>query len=128
MRKYCIGAVLLDLNDPTKVIGRLREPLLTPEDDEREGYVPNVIYTCGALRHGGELILPYAISDKLTIIASIKLEELLGAIRGCTKAECGDRKCQANPNEAKARGTYRMGPVGSAVRHLAVFLVSRLFG
>ncbi|MDT7818204.1 MAG: hypothetical protein QOJ42_8120 [Acidobacteriaceae bacterium] len=53
MRKYCIGAVLLDLTDPTKVIGRLREPLLTPEDDEREGYVPNVIYTCGALRHGG---------------------------------------------------------------------------
>ena len=47
MRKYCIGAVLLDLNDPTKVIGRLREPLLTPEDDELEGYVPNVIYTCG---------------------------------------------------------------------------------
>ena len=83
MRKYCIGAVLLDLNDPTKVIGRLRQPLLTPEDDEREGYVPNVIYTCGALRHGGELILPYAISDKLTIIASVKLEELLGAlIRG----------------------------------------------
>ena len=83
MRKYCIGAVLLDLNDPTKVIGRLREPLLTPEDDEREGYVPNVIYSCGALRHGGELILPYAISDKLTIIASVKLEELLGAlIRG----------------------------------------------
>jgi predicted GH43/DUF377 family glycosyl hydrolase len=83
MRKYCIGAVLLDLNDPTKVIGRLREPLLTPEDDEREGYVPNVIYSCGALCHGGELILPYAISDKLTIIASVKLEELLGAlIRG----------------------------------------------
>ena len=47
MRKYCIGAVLLDLNDPAKVIGRLREPLLTPEDDELEGYVPNVIYTCG---------------------------------------------------------------------------------
>ena len=83
MRKYCIGAVLLDLTDPTKVIGRLREPLLTPEEDERDGYVPNVIYTCGALRHGGELILPYAISDKLTIIASVKLEELLCAlIRG----------------------------------------------
>jgi predicted GH43/DUF377 family glycosyl hydrolase len=61
----------------------LRDPLLTPEEDEREGYVPNVIYTCGALRHGGELILPYAISDQLTIIASVKLEELLGAlIRG----------------------------------------------
>ena len=61
----------------------MREPLLTPEEDERDGYVPNVIYTCGALRHRGELILPYAISDKLTIIASVKLEELLGAlIRG----------------------------------------------
>ena len=82
MRKYCIGAVLLDLTDPTKVIGRLREPLLTPEEDERDGYVPNVIYTCGALRHGGELILPYAISDKLTIIASVKLEELLCALIG----------------------------------------------
>ena len=84
MRKYCIGAVLLDLNDPTKVIGRLREPLLTPKDGEREGYVPNVIYTCGALRHGEELILPYAISDQLTIIASVNSKNfLLGAlIRG----------------------------------------------
>jgi predicted GH43/DUF377 family glycosyl hydrolase len=53
MRKYCIGAVLLDLTDPTRVTGRLREPLLTPEEDERDGYVPNVIYTCGALCHGG---------------------------------------------------------------------------
>ena len=81
MRKYCIGAVLLDLNDPTKVIGRLREPLLTPEDDEREGYVPNVIYTCDALRHGWGT--DFALRNKLTIIASVKLDELLGAlIRG----------------------------------------------
>jgi predicted GH43/DUF377 family glycosyl hydrolase len=80
MRKYCIGAVLLDLVDPTKVIGRLRAPLLTPDENEREGYVPNVVYTCGALRHGGQLILPYAVSDRLTVIASIGLEELLGAL------------------------------------------------
>jgi predicted GH43/DUF377 family glycosyl hydrolase len=80
MRKYCIGAVLLDLTDPTKVIGRLREPLLTAEEAEREGYVPNVVYTCGALLHGKELILPYAISDKLTVIASVKLEDLLGTL------------------------------------------------
>ncbi len=82
MRKYCIGAVLLDLTDPTKVIGRLREPLLAPEEDERDGYVPNVIYTCGALSYGGELILPYAVSDRLTIIASVKLDELLCALIG----------------------------------------------
>ena len=59
MRKYCIGAFLLDRNDPAKVIGRLRKPLLTPSQSEREGYVPNVVYTCGALVHNGELIIPY---------------------------------------------------------------------
>ncbi len=80
MRKYCIGAALLDLNDPTRVIGRLREPLLSPDDNEREGYVPNVVYTCGALVHGGQLILPYAMSDKATAIASIPLADLLAAL------------------------------------------------
>ncbi len=58
MRKYCVGAFLLDLNDPTRVIGRLREPLLSPNEAEREGYVPNVVYTCGALLHGRELDHP----------------------------------------------------------------------
>jgi predicted GH43/DUF377 family glycosyl hydrolase len=80
MRKYCIGAVLLDLNDPTKVIGRLREPLLAPEGNEREGYVPNVVYSCGSLLHGRELILPYAMSDKASAIASLSLDELLSAL------------------------------------------------
>ena len=51
MRKYCIGALLLDLNDPTKVIGSLKEPLITPNEDEREGYVPNVVYSCGSIIH-----------------------------------------------------------------------------
>lgn len=80
MRKYCIGAVLLDLHDPTKVIGRLREPLLAPEGNEREGYVPNVVYSCGSLLHGRELILPYAMSDKATAIASTPLDALLAAL------------------------------------------------
>ncbi len=81
MRKYCIGAALLDLEDPTKVIGRLREPLLCPGGDERDGYVPNVVYSCGSLLHGGELILPYAMSDKATAIASVSLKELLAAMK-----------------------------------------------
>ena len=81
MRKYCIGAALLDLDDPCRVIGRLREPLLAPEGTEREGYVPNVVYSCGSLLHGRELILPYAMSDKVTAIAKIPLDELLAALR-----------------------------------------------
>ena len=81
MRKYCIGAALLDLHDPTKVIGRLREPLLAPEGTGREGYVPNVVYSCGSLLHGRELILPYAMSDRASAIASVSLDELLAALR-----------------------------------------------
>ncbi len=80
MRKYCIGAALLDLNDPSKVIGRLREPLLCPEGIEREGYVPNVVYSCGSLLHGRELILPFAVSDRASAIASLSLDELLAAL------------------------------------------------
>jgi predicted GH43/DUF377 family glycosyl hydrolase len=82
MRKYCIGAVLLDLEDPSRIIGRLREPLLSPEGAEREGYVPNVVYSCGSLLHNGRLILPYAMSDKATKIASIALSDLLSALKG----------------------------------------------
>jgi predicted GH43/DUF377 family glycosyl hydrolase len=81
MRKYCIGAVLLDLHDPTKVIGRLDQPLLAPEGHEREGYVPNVVYSCGSLVHGRELILPFAVSDRSVAIASVRLDDLLGALR-----------------------------------------------
>ncbi len=80
MRKYCLGAFLLDLNDPTRVIGRLREPLLSPNESEREGYVPNVVYTCGALLHGRELIIPYAMSDSATSFAIVPLDELLAAM------------------------------------------------
>ncbi len=80
MRKYCIGAFLLDLNDPTRVIGRLREPLISPNETEREGYVPNVVYTCGALLHGRELIIPYAMSDSATTFATVSLDDLLAAM------------------------------------------------
>ena len=80
MRKYCLGAFLLDSKDPTRVIGRLREPLLSPNESEREGYVPNVVYTCGALLHRRELIIPYAMSDSATSFASVHLDELLAAM------------------------------------------------
>ena len=77
MRKYCIGVSLLDLDDPSKVIGRLAEPLLAPREEEREGYVPNVVYSCGSLILNGELIIPYAISDSESHVASIPVDELL---------------------------------------------------
>lgn len=80
MRKYCIGAVLLDLEDPTKVLGRLHEPLLSPEGLEREGYVPNVVYSCGSMIHGEKLILPYAVSDHSSSVASLLLDDLLKAL------------------------------------------------
>ncbi|MFA6561899.1 MAG: glycoside hydrolase family 130 protein [Verrucomicrobiia bacterium] len=80
LRKYCLGAFLLDLADPTRVIGRLREPLLAPNEAEREGYVPNVVYTCGTLLHGRELVIPYAMSDYATSFATVSLDELLAAM------------------------------------------------
>jgi predicted GH43/DUF377 family glycosyl hydrolase len=80
MRQYCIGAFLLDRDDPVKVIGRLREPLLKPNENERKGYVPNVVYTCGALVHNGELIIPYGLADHATGFATVALAEVLSAI------------------------------------------------
>jgi predicted GH43/DUF377 family glycosyl hydrolase len=77
MRKYCLGASLFDLNDPTKQIGRLKEPLLVPNEDERKGYVPNVVYSCGAIIHQGQLFIPYAVSDYATSFASVPLDMLL---------------------------------------------------
>jgi predicted GH43/DUF377 family glycosyl hydrolase len=77
MRQYSIGAFLLDRDDPSKVIGRLREPLLKPNQNEREGYVPNVVYTCGALVHNGELIIPYGLADHATGFATVPLAEVL---------------------------------------------------
>jgi predicted GH43/DUF377 family glycosyl hydrolase len=81
VRKYCIGAFLLDRDDPSKVIGRLREPLLIPNEAEREGYVPNVVYSCGALVHNGELIIPYALADHSTGFATAKLSDVLAGMK-----------------------------------------------
>jgi predicted GH43/DUF377 family glycosyl hydrolase len=81
MRRYCIGASLFDLDDPSKELGRLPEPLLSPLEDEREGYVPNVVYSCGSIIHNKSLILPYAISDYSSSYAVVDLKELLDALK-----------------------------------------------
>jgi predicted GH43/DUF377 family glycosyl hydrolase len=80
MRTYRIGAVLLDLEDPTKIIAKLREPLLSPAPDEQDGYVPNVVYSCGSLVHAGTLVLPYGIGDSAIGVATLSLSALLDAL------------------------------------------------
>ena len=80
VRKYSIGAALLDKRDPSKVLARSSEPLLRPEPSEREGYVPNVVYTCGAMAHNDQIILPYAVSDTFSNFATIKIAALLQAM------------------------------------------------
>lgn len=81
MREYALGASLYDLDNPEKVIGRLKTPLLTPNSDEREGYVPNVVYSCGSIIHNGNLIIPYAMSDYASTYATINLDELLNELK-----------------------------------------------
>jgi predicted GH43/DUF377 family glycosyl hydrolase len=81
VRRYSIGAVLLDKEDPSKVLARSREPLVYPEPTEREGYVPNVVYSCGALRSGNNIILPYAVSDTFSIFATMRVSALIEALR-----------------------------------------------
>lgn len=80
MRAYAIGAILLDLHDPTKVIGRLKTPLIEPDETEREGYVPNVVYTCGAIVHRGDLVVPYGFSDLGVAVARIGLSDFVDAL------------------------------------------------
>jgi predicted GH43/DUF377 family glycosyl hydrolase len=80
MRRYAIGAVLLDRDDPGRVIGRTREPFLVAIENEREGYVPNVVYSCGSMIHGGQLVLPYAMADYATRVALVDLEQLLSSL------------------------------------------------
>ena len=77
MRRYVLGAILLDLEDPTKIIGHLDEPLMAPDEHEREGYVPNVLYSCGAMLHKDMLVLPYAMADSVSGIAVIDMPSLL---------------------------------------------------
>lgn len=80
VRKYSLGAMLLDLDDPTQVIGCLKHPILTPNEEEREGYVPNVVYSCGSIIHNGELIVPYSMSDQASSFATLPLRALLDEI------------------------------------------------
>ena len=80
MREYSLGAILLDIDDPTKVIGRLNQPLLTANADERNGYVPNVVYSCGSIIHNGNMFLPYGFSDTSTGLATVNVAELIGAM------------------------------------------------
>ena len=80
MRKYAIGAVLLDKHDPSKVLGRTREPILAAADQDREGYVPNVVYTCGAMKHGDKLFVPYGVADSSVAFAFIPIASLLAAM------------------------------------------------
>jgi predicted GH43/DUF377 family glycosyl hydrolase len=80
MREYAIGALLLDLDDPHRVLGALRGPLMSPDEDERDGYVPNVVYSCGGLLHGDTLVIPYGIADTSTGVATVSWTELRNAL------------------------------------------------
>ncbi|NPD45348.1 MULTISPECIES: response regulator [unclassified Lentimicrobium] len=98
MRKYVMGALLLDLDDPTKIIGQLSEPLLSPNEEEREGYVPNVVYSCGSIVNNDELVIPYAMSDTSSTYATVSLQELLTSL-----VPSDLKKGRTNQVKAKAR-------------------------
>jgi len=85
MREYVLGAILLDLDDPSKVIGKLKTPLMIPNAEEREGYVPNVIYSCGSIIHNNNLVIPYAMSDYASTFSYVNVEELLGELKSPKK-------------------------------------------
>jgi predicted GH43/DUF377 family glycosyl hydrolase len=80
MRTYSIGAMLLDLEEPTRIVGQLSEPLLSPAHDEQDGYVPNVVYSCGALLHADTLVVPYGIGDSSIGVATVPLDQLLASL------------------------------------------------
>jgi predicted GH43/DUF377 family glycosyl hydrolase len=92
MRTYCIGAILLDLEDPTRILGCLSEPLLSPAHDERDGYVPNVVYSCGALVHADTLVLPYGIADAAIGVVTVPLPELLADLGRAEGISSGTRE------------------------------------
>jgi predicted GH43/DUF377 family glycosyl hydrolase len=81
LRRYVISALLLDLKNPSKIIGSLEDPLIEPNKNEREGYVPNVVYSCGSIIHNNQIIIPYAMADSYCGFARIKVEELLGKFK-----------------------------------------------
>jgi predicted GH43/DUF377 family glycosyl hydrolase len=81
MREYVLGASLFELNNPENEIGRLKTPLLAANNEEREGYVPNVVYSCGSIIHNGSLIVPYAMSDYASTYATVDMKELLSELK-----------------------------------------------
>ena len=81
MRQYALGAILLDRDDPRRVIGHLDEPFLVPEEDERDGYVPNVVYSCGSMIHGDLLVVPYGYADEATRVGTVSVTDLLNRLR-----------------------------------------------
>ena len=78
MRKYSIGAVLLDKADPSKILGRTSQPILSAADEDREGYVPNVVYSCGGMRVGEDIFLPYGVADSSVAFAFVAIQDVLG--------------------------------------------------
>jgi predicted GH43/DUF377 family glycosyl hydrolase len=80
MRRYVLGAILLDRDDPGHVIGNLEDPLLEPDETERDGDVPNVVYSCGSIVHDGNLVIAYGASDMSTSFASMSLDSVLGRL------------------------------------------------
>jgi predicted GH43/DUF377 family glycosyl hydrolase len=81
LRRYSIGALLLDKDDPSRIIGRLAEPLISPGERERTGYVPNVVYTCGSIVHGNRLIIPYGSADRSIAFITVEVDELMEGLR-----------------------------------------------
>ncbi len=97
MRRYCLSAILLDRNDPTRLIGHLSEPLLYPHPDEMNGYMPNVVYSCGSVIHRDQLILPFSVGDTFSSLALAPLEEIFHRILS------KDRKASILPKEEEVK-------------------------
>ena len=87
MREYTLSAALFELDNPEKEIGRLSTPLISPNEVEREGYVPNVVYSCGSIIHNDSLIIPYAMSDYSSTYATVNLKELLEVLKNSGKED-----------------------------------------
>nr|WP_294898083.1 glycoside hydrolase family 130 protein [uncultured Pedobacter sp.] len=108
MRRYCLGISLLDLNDPGREIGRLKEPLLIANTDEREGYVPNVVYSCGSIINNGELIIPYGLSDYSSSFMTVNLNDLMERLLGTDSHTVAESKAE------QKKDVSRMKPIGLA--------------
>lgn len=113
MRRYCLGVSLLDLEDPSKEIGRLKEPLLIANTEEREGYVPNVVYSCGSIINNGELIIPYGLSDYSSSFMTVNLQELLAKLMTSDTNVPEDKSVQKNKaKDIKPIGLVRTNWIG----------------